>query len=378
LVQEAPHFPEVLQEFKKFLIKNNVAGQTAIFMLCGSWDLEHAFVNQCHLSTVTQPQWSKSWIDLKSEFERTSRTYINRSINDLLQMMEFHNVSHEGKLHSGKDDVENIIRLAKEMCKSYELQGTQVDTTFSDEYVFPPIHQEEAKEKVEEIKPKIHRGPQMCPSIKVKWDQAAEKKFEQVFDYILIINFQETCLRDMAIDPPEIIEFPCLVWDVGNRKVVATFHSYVKPVLRPRLSPFCIRLTRISQRTVDVSDSFPDVYKRFLHWLDSLDFLKGNKKWTFATNGDGDLKKRLPAQMKLSGIQKERDCFDAWIDIRKTFQRFTGKCLEKNCAESSLEQMLMFLGMIHFGHIHSGLCDVHNAVRVLDMLLHLGTLKQTV
>ncbi len=33
---------------------------------------------------------------------------------------------------------------------------------------------------------------------------------EQDFDYFLVLDFEATCIKDMRINPQEIIEFPCL------------------------------------------------------------------------------------------------------------------------------------------------------------------------
>jgi inhibitor of KinA sporulation pathway (predicted exonuclease) len=49
----------------------------------------------------------------------------------------------------------------------------------------------------------------------------------------------------------EIIEFPVVVVDVKQQKIVAEFHTYVKPVVEPKLTPFCTQLTGIQQSQVD-------------------------------------------------------------------------------------------------------------------------------
>ena len=50
----------------------------------------------------------------------------------------------------------------------------------------------------------------------------------------------------------EIIEFPVVIVDVENRKIIEDkFHYYIKPVVYPKLLPFCIELTGIKQEQVD-------------------------------------------------------------------------------------------------------------------------------
>ncbi len=62
-------------------------------------------------------------------------------------------------------------------------------------------------------------------------------------DYFLVLDLEATCIKDMRINPQEIIEFPCLLLNADTHKEEQSFHRFVKPVYRPRLSPFCIKLT---------------------------------------------------------------------------------------------------------------------------------------
>ena len=39
------------------------------------------------------------------------------------------------------------------------------------------------------------------------------------------------------------------------------FHQYVRPVLVPKLDPFCTELTGIEQSTVDQAKPFPEVFR---------------------------------------------------------------------------------------------------------------------
>ena len=50
----------------------------------------------------------------------------------------------------------------------------------------------------------------------------------------------------------EIIEFPVVIVDVENRKILENkFHYYIKPEVYPTLFPFCKELTGINQEQVD-------------------------------------------------------------------------------------------------------------------------------
>lgn len=64
--------------------------------------------------------------------------------------------------------------------------------------------------------------------------------------YLLILDFEATC-GDAVDGRNEIIEFPTLVYNLEEDKVQSTFHEYVRPVIHPKLTPFCIDLTGITQ-----------------------------------------------------------------------------------------------------------------------------------
>ena len=79
-------------------------------------------------------------------------------------------------------------------------------------------------------------------------DLQAKKYIHQApFDYICVYDFECQCTENN--NPPlkfnEIIEFPVVVVDVKQQKIVAEFHTYVKPVVEPKLTPFCTELTGI-------------------------------------------------------------------------------------------------------------------------------------
>ena len=75
---------------------------------------------------------------------------------------------------------------------------------------------------------------------------------EQSFRFLLVMDFEATCIKDQKIEPQEIIEIPVLKVDTRTMEPIGEFHTYVRPVKRPRLSPFCTKLTKITQAQVSV------------------------------------------------------------------------------------------------------------------------------
>lgn len=71
------------------------------------------------------------------------------------------------------------------------------------------------------------------------------------FDYFVVIDFEATCERDSRIYPQEIIEFPAVLVDAANGRIVSSFRTYVRPRHHPRLTAFWSELTGIWQDQVD-------------------------------------------------------------------------------------------------------------------------------
>lgn len=113
----------------------------------------------------------------------------------------------------------------------------------------------------------------------------------------------------------EIIEFPVVIVDVKNRKIVDTFRTYVKPTVDPKLTPFCTELTGITQKEVDggvrLHEAIGQVHQ-FLHKNKIL-----HKEFIFMSCGDFD-----GNHLKKEATLKEMDIpsyMKRWINIKKAF-----------------------------------------------------------
>ncbi len=92
----------------------------------------------------------------------------------------------------------------------------------------------------------------------------------QPFSHVAVLDLEATCLRGERIRPQEVIEVACLLLRcpaVGDGdgeggeglSEVSRFYRLVRPVKRPRLSPFCTSLTGVTQAMVDGAEEFPKV-----------------------------------------------------------------------------------------------------------------------
>lgn len=185
------------------------------------------------------------------------------------------------------------------------------------------------------------------------------KDIAQQFNYLLLLDFEATCEKEIAINKPEIIEFPCLAINTNNWKIESSFHKYIKPKINPILSSFCTDLTGIMQETIDDESHFPVVFHEFCNWLEANKFIY--QQSAFVTCGDWDLKVMLPAQCQYDNLTIP-NYLNKWINLKKSYYDAT-KYYPK-----SLKDMLMRLRLEHQGRSHSGLCDTLNMARVIKQL----------
>ncbi|XP_015438796.1 PREDICTED: ERI1 exoribonuclease 3 [Dufourea novaeangliae] len=120
MVENQPHFPEVFDKFCCWLEEHNYfkEGNDCAFVTCGDWDLKAMLPSQCKLDQITLPLYFRKWINLKRSFFDTTDHY-PRSI---LAMLSFLELDLEGQLHSGIDDVNNMIRI---ICSLQEKYNTE-------------------------------------------------------------------------------------------------------------------------------------------------------------------------------------------------------------------------------------------------------------
>ena len=129
-------------------------------------------------------------------------------------------------------------------------------------------------------------------------------------------------------------------------QIVDVFHSYVRPVINPKLSEFCKSLTGIDQETVDRSDVFEDVLKKFEVWM-AKHGLGVSKTFILITDGPFDMGRFMYLQCKYSEISyPEYGCY--WANLRKLFVNFYKASFYSNNNHSmqlpGLQTMLSRLG----------------------------------
>ena len=71
--------------------------------------------------------------------------------------------------------------------------------------------------------------------------------YQKPLDYICVYDLECNCSEEKgAIKFNETIELPVVIIDVKQKKVVAEFHTYVRPTAEDKITPFCTELTGIT------------------------------------------------------------------------------------------------------------------------------------
>ena len=71
--------------------------------------------------------------------------------------------------------------------------------------------------------------------------------------------------------PAEVIEIGLAFYRVASRAVTSRFSRLVRPVMNPKLSPYCVELLRIAQVDIDAAEELPGALQHVETWLTAVD-----------------------------------------------------------------------------------------------------------
>jgi 3'-5' exoribonuclease 1 len=85
----------------------------------------------------------------------------------------------------------------------------------------------------------------------------------------VVIDVEATCDDGGRVPrhEMEIIEIGAVLVLGQTLTPVSEFQSFIRPVRHPVLTPFCTRLTSITQAEVDAAPAFPEVLDRLTRWI---------------------------------------------------------------------------------------------------------------
>ncbi|XP_073399132.1 ERI1 exoribonuclease 2 [Dendrobates tinctorius] len=207
--------------------------------------------------------------------------------------------------------------------------------------------------------------------LSLKAKNFSSPKTNQLFDYLIVIDFESTCWKDTKHYGQEIIEFPAVLINTTHGEIESEFHMYVQPQEHPVLSNFCMELTGIKQQQVDDGVPLKICLSQFSTWIQKLQkerhiIFPGvlpaptsseQKMCGFVTWSDWDLGVCLLYECRRKQLRKP-DILNSWIDLRLTYKLFY------NRKPKGLNGALQDVGIEFSGREHSGLDDSRNTARL--------------
>ncbi|KAF8788077.1 ERI1 exoribonuclease 3 like protein [Argiope bruennichi] len=124
MVDNQPIFEDVFEKFQRWMQEEKLLDKNTkiAFVTVGDWDLKYLFPIQCKGLRIPVADYMRSWINLKVSFAEMTTVYPR----NMITMMKYCQLEHEGRLHSGLDDCKNIARVLRDLAERglvYELNG---------------------------------------------------------------------------------------------------------------------------------------------------------------------------------------------------------------------------------------------------------------
>nr|WP_157991516.1 3'-5' exonuclease [Caldimonas tepidiphila] len=148
--------------------------------------------------------------------------------------------------------------------------------------------------------------------------------------------------------------------DGGTLGIIDEYQGFVRPLVHPRLSDFCIGLTGIRQSTVDAAPPFAEAAARFGDWLHHRSAGCSRPLAWWGSWGRYDR------------LQLERDCARTGtplpvraphINVKEEFAAWRGVKVQ------GLAKAVDRVGLRFEGQLHCGLDDARMVARVLQRML---------
>ena len=138
-------------------------------------------------------------------------------------------------------------------------------------------------------------------------------------------------------------------------ELIDEFTIFIRPVIHPILSDFCLRFTSIQQADVEAADTFPAAFDKFLAWIGPEPYL-----WFSWTSYD---RKRLFEDFKFHHKTDDinrPNFFDQHHDLKKLFAQ-----KEKLETPVGMRRALKRLEVAYEGRQHRGIDDARNTAAIL-------------
>jgi inhibitor of KinA sporulation pathway (predicted exonuclease) len=173
--------------------------------------------------------------------------------------------------------------------------------------------------------------------------------------HFLVIDLEATCDDQGKIPEKimEIIEIGAVLVEAASLAPVGEFQTFVRPVIRPKLTAFCTELTTIQQADVDGAPTFPDAIEALARFVGERDAL-------FCSWGDYD-RKQFEIDAARWGVPLP---LKGHMNLKKRFSAALGEATRYGMASA-----LSRVGLPLLGTHHRGIDDARNIASLLPYLL---------
>lgn len=136
MIDDKAYFPEIMKQFITWIERGKYFEDInkSAFVTCGDWDLKTMLPSQCETEELIVPNYCFEWINLKKIFCDVIKVYPHGIIDMLARL----NIPQIGRLHSGIDDVKNMINIIESLGRNY---NTKFDITSGIHHKNFPIYQ---------------------------------------------------------------------------------------------------------------------------------------------------------------------------------------------------------------------------------------------
>lgn len=172
------------------------------------------------------------------------------------------------------------------------------------------------------------------------------------YDYYLVIDLEATCDDEGQVPKHEmeIIEIGAVLADARSYERVDEHQTFIRPVRHPVLTPFCTRLTSITQTMLTGAPTFPEAIEALRHFI-------GARRALFCSWGDYDRDQfRQDAAYHRVSLPFGGD----HLNLKKAFSERQG-----TKKRFGMAQALRRVGLDLIGTHHRGIDDARNIARLL-------------
>lgn len=184
--------------------------------------------------------------------------------------------------------------------------------------------------------------------------------------YLLCVDLEATCDSSPGFEQfMEAIEIGAVMLDLAKGEPVAEFSSFIRPTIKPLLTPFCMELTTITQQDVDSAPGYSDVLAAVNDFLQVF-----GDEWLWCSWGNYD-RNQLIKDGQLHGLAPLLPPA-RHINLKRCFAK------EHRSKMVGLRQAARQLQLEWVGTHHRGIDDARNVGRVAIRMLeaHAGQLLQ--